>query len=165
LRTGEGMIGARQSQQFTMHGNGQGIAGISGGTGIGYMSDVDRWLGLDPGAMAQQMLMGQRQQVVDQFSNAVQTGIGTGQSLGLGGQNQQLLNVPGATGGSGANPPGQNGGVNRRRTNGGIQINCTFNVNTMAEAITELSRRIRELQQQNADLRDNLMPQGGAGGR
>ena len=176
LRKGEGMIGARQSQQFTMQGNGQGIAGISGGTGIGYMSDVDRWLGLDPGAMAQQMLAGQRQQVVDQFSTAVQRGIGTGQSLGASGQNQQLLNVPGATGvprgaGGGTGGGGTGGGgtggstQSRKKTQGGIQINCTFHVNTLAEAVTELSSKIKQLQQQNKDLRESLAPGGGAGGR
>lgn len=168
MRAGDTSIGARQSQQFTMQGSGQGIAGISGGTGIGYMSDVDKWLGLDPAAMSQQMLQGQRQQVVDQFGAAVQRGIGTGESLGASGQNQGLLNAGGVGRGSGAT--GSSGGpatggssTNRKRTSGGIQINCTFHVNSMGEAITELSRKIRELQQQNTDLRDELKPSGGAG--
>lgn len=172
LRAGERSIGAQMSQQFTANGGGiPGTAGISGGTGIGYMSDVDRWLGLDPAALSQQMLGGMRSQVVNQFQGAIQQGIGAGQSLGLGGQNQQLLNAPGQGGGAAPfTPPGTGGqgggtggGTSTRRTQGGIVINCTFNVNTLSEAVTELSRRIRELQQQHTDLSDSLMPDGGAG--
>ena len=172
LRAGEGSIGAQMSQQFTANGGGiPGTAGIAGGTGIGYMSDVDKWLGINPSVMSQQMISGLRGQTISQFQGAIQQGIGTGQSLGLGGQNQQLLNAPGQGGGgapftppgTGGQGGGTGGGTSKRRTQGGFVINCTFNVNTLSEAVTELSRRIKQLQQENTDLRDSLMPDGGAG--
>jgi len=151
-RRGETGVGTLESQRFNIAG------GISGGSGIGYISDVDKYLGLDPMLAQQSAMGGARADLAGMFSGATDVMTGNMRNPGaglLGGTNQQFLNVPG------------NAGVNRpssfvpsskmpdfqeerqrqkeaaaRSGKGHGCIQLTINVSTIDEAIKKIRKEL-----------------------